>query len=397
MRQLFTQAVLLSLFVTATVAADVTVRLVDGSAKTGATPILADGKLTLSAADGKTVGSWVIESVARIELPAPSAAAPGDSMGWVDVVGGRLRGVAQSFDGDHFAVKTAYLGELKLPVACVRRVLFQKADPAGLPDRTSGKDIVVLSNGDRVSGTLNTLDAKSLAFNSDLGDLTLQRDRVAAVCIAPVGRRPVKATPALKLTFAGGGELELAGVTIAGGKATGTLFGGPKVTVALTAVAGIAVVGGRLEYLEEMKPTIYEQTSLDILKWDIRAGLNVLGQPIRLRRKTDADAEVFAHGLGTHGPCRIVYALAGRYERFIALVGIDESAGRWADVNIVVRLDGKQVFRADHLKWQQGARTVNVPVAGAKTLELVVEAGEHFDVQDRVNWADARVIRSKGK
>lgn len=385
------------MLVTATVAADVAVRLVDGSVKTGATPILADGKLTLNAADGKTVGSWAMENVARIELPAPSAAAPGDSMGWVDVVGGRLRAAAQSFDGDYFVVETAYLGKLKLPVASVRRVLFQKTDPAGLPERTSGKDIVVLANGDRVSGTLNALDAKSLAFNSDLGDLTLQRSRVAAVCIAPVGRRPAKTTPALKLTFAGGSELELSGVTLADGKATGTLFGGPKVAVALTAVAGITVVGGRLEYLEEMKPETYEQTSLDILKWNIRFGLNVLGQPMRLRRKADADAEVFTRGLGTHGPCRIVYRLGGRYERFITLVGIDESAGRWADVTVVVRLDGKQVFKAEHLKWQQAARTVNVSVAGAKTLELVVEAGEHFDVQDRVNWANARLIRSKSK
>ena len=34
---------------------------------------------------------------------------------------------------------------------------------------------------------------------------------------------------------------------------------------------------------------------------------------------------------------------------------------------------------------------------GVKRLELIVESGEHYDVQDRVNWVNARLLKSPGK
>jgi hypothetical protein len=36
---------------------------------------------------------------------------------------------------------------------------------------------------------------------------------------------------------------------------------------------------------------------------------------------------------------------------------------------------------------------VQLSVARAKLLELVVETGDNLDIQDRVDWAEARLIR----
>jgi len=176
----------------------------------------------------------------------------------------------------------------------------------------------------------------------------------------------------------------------------GLLCGVVKVEAALAGVVRLEVVGGRLTALETLRPAAYEQWSLDILKWEIVPGKNVLGGPLRLREKAGAEARMFDAGIGVHGPCRIVYRLDGRFDRFLALAGVDESAGTLADANVVVKVDGKEAFRADHLKWKAAAREVSVNVAGAKELELAVEAtGEHFDVQNRVDWAEARLLRSR--
>lgn len=374
--------------------AAVTVTLVDGSTRQGESFTLAEGRLALKSAD-REIGTWSVADVAHVDLGCPDAEADADESGWVYVVGGALRGDVQDFDGKVFTVVSGDVGTVVLPVACVETVVLGKSVPPQVGGVQVARDVVLLSNKDRVSGTLNGMDARGVRFNSDLGDLTLERGRVAAVCVAaPPGGRPPEVVPALKISTAGGASVQLADAeTTADAKMSGSLFGGPRVTIPLDRVTAIEVVGGRLAYLDTLEPTEYEQNSLDILKWEIKRGQNVLGQPMLLRDEKGKTARAFTRGLGVHGPCRITYDLAGRYERFIALAGIDESGGQWADANVIVKVDGREVFRADHVGWQQAARRINVDVAGAKRLTLIVESGEHFDVQDRVNWAEARLIR----
>ena len=379
--------------------AAVTVRLVDGQEKTADQVAMASQQFTLTAADGSVVGRWVVDDVARIDFDvADPAGEPPEAIGRVHVVGGVVRGTVQTFDGTAFTVATPAFGSVVLPIPCVRGVEFSQTAAAQVAaGGEPAADVVILTNMDCVSGTLNGIDAETVSFHSDLGDLKLERARVGGIRVAaPGGKRPPKAGPALRLTLVEGTAVELGDVAIAEGKLTGTFLGGPQVVTPVEKVRSIEVIGGRLVYLDTLEPASYEQQSLDILKWDIQRGKNVLGQPIRLRPAKDHEPRVFERGLGTHGPCRIVYQLGGKYERFIALVGIDESAGRWADANIVVKVDGKERYRADHVTWRQPARPVNLPVAKATRLELIVEAGEHFDVQDRIDWAEARLVRARG-
>jgi hypothetical protein len=374
--------------------AALTVHLVDGQTKAGQTLSLASGRLALEAAGGQPAGQWPLADVALVDFHRPPAAAADDAA-WVRVTGGVLRGSAEAFDGQAFKVVGGDFGNLSLPAACVEAVVWIPAAAQRLEEAETPTDVVILKNLDRVSGTLNTLDAEKVKFHSDLGLLELERGRVAAIKIAaPKAGRPKGGLPALKVELLSGTAVELSDAQISGGALKGTLPGGPAVAVALDKVARLEVVGGRLVPLDGLEPAAYEQNSLDILKWQIKRGLNVLGQPMRLRADDGKTVQTFTRGLGVHGPCRIEYRLDGQYERFLAAVGLDESAGQWADVNLVVKVDGREVFRADHVKWPEAARQVNVGLAGAKQLELIVEAGENFDVQDRVNWAEARLIRA---
>ena len=87
--------------------------------------------------------------------------------------------------------------------------------------------------------------------------------------------------------------------------------------------------------------------------------------------------------------------LAWGYQRFEALVGLDDQTGQGGSVRIKVLVDGKP----QELGWDKELTSrdqplpIRVGVAGAKELTLVVEFGERGSVNDHVNWADARLVK----
>ncbi len=377
--------------------AAVEVSLVDGTARSGSGLSLEDGLLKLA---GGEAGQWPLEDVVRVEFRRDAKSrtdgdAPGEAPpGWIRVSGGTIRGTVRSFDGRTFTVADSPFGPLELTLRCVRAIGLGRISEMPGTESREGQDVLLLANGDRLRGTVNRIGPEKVVFESDLGALELDRPRVASITLAaPAGDRPQTQSAAVRIALSGGTSVELMSPVTEGTNLHGELVGGPRVSVAMARVAHLAVVAGRLVPLEALEPVAFEQQSLEVLDWPLRRGRSATGGPMELRVRGRNEPARFHEGLGLHGPCRVEYRLDGSFEQFAALVGVDESAGRWADANVVVRVDGKEVFRADHIRWREPAREVSASLAGAKRLELVVELGEHFDVQDRINWARARLIR----
>ncbi len=105
----------------------------------------------------------------------------------------------------------------------------------------------------------------------------------------------------------------------------------------------------------------------------------------------------FAHGVGTHAPSVVWIDLAGGSDRFLATLGVDDSAHDLGD-GVVFKIigDGKMLFQSGTLKRDQTPKTVDIDVRGVKSLGLVVNyvgngACPHGD------WADARFLVSGAK
>ena len=105
----------------------------------------------------------------------------------------------------------------------------------------------------------------------------------------------------------------------------------------------------------------------------------------------------FAHGVGTHAPSVVWIDLAGGSDRFLATLGVDDSAHDLGD-GVVFKIigDGKMLFQSGTLKRDQTPKTVDLDVRGVKALGLVVNyvgngACPHGD------WADARFLVSGAK
>src|SRR5262249_30702983 len=167
-----------------------------------------------------------------------------------------------------------------------------------------------------------------------------------------------------------------------------TLFGAP-VQVKMSEIVVLTVLQGRAVYLSDLKPSKIEQLPyLDVAAPPVGDG-SVKGRDLRLAGNT------FDKGLGVHSACRMTYDLAEGYKRFEALVGLDDATGRGGSVRIQVLVDGKsQKTGSDgESTHRKGPIALRVDLAGAKQLTLVVDFGERGDVQDDVDWVDAKLVK----
>jgi hypothetical protein len=93
--------------------------------------------------------------------------------------------------------------------------------------------------------------------------------------------------------------------------------------------------------------------------------------------------KIYATGLFAHAPSRYVFDLGGKWKRLRGEAGLHTAFQGYAyGVIFVIKADGRELFRSAVIHGSQHPH-YDVNVAGARTLELVVEkAGEH----DGGNW-----------
>ncbi len=97
-------------------------------------------------------------------------------------------------------------------------------------------------------------------------------------------------------------------------------------------------------------------------------------------------------GLGAHANSEIVYDLAGKYSQFQTEVGIDDEVGSAGSVVFQVVVDGVVKFQSGVLNGSSATVPVDVSVAGAQALKLVVTDGGDGTADDHADWANARLV-----
>ncbi len=170
---------------------------------------------------------------------------------------------------------------------------------------------------------------------------------------------------------------------------TGTTVFGARLGVPLAEVAGLDLYQGRSVYLSDLKPSRYEHRSYLDDKWPFAADGNVAEHDLLLGGST------YDKGIGLHSHSRLSYRLTGGYRRFEALVGLDDKDGRRGSVRIRVLADGRPLDLGSdrEVTAESGPLPVGVSIEGVRELTLEVEFGRGGDVQDVVDWIDARLIK----
>ena len=253
----------------------------------------------------------------------------------------------------------------------------------------------VLKNGDVVRGAVDKLtgdDSGVIRFKpvGEKSPASYPRSAVSAIAFDPSLARVKKAKGAFaRVTTADGSRVSVSAVSADGKTLEATTLVGGKLTVPLADVIAVDVLGGKATYLSDLKPKAVKEEAFGAVAWPWAADKSVKGNPLRL--KTDRGEEVFAKGLGLHSKTTLTYDLGGKYKRFEAAVGLDAATGRRGAVDVTILVDGKP-HKLDGLTFAAGVKAVSIDVTKAKELTLLVDFGPGGDVQDDVNFADARLV-----
>jgi hypothetical protein len=370
------------------------VRSIDPRAVVGVLERLtsADG-LTIQTAEGGRIQIATRDLVSVAALQSP-AAEPKCEIELMMSGGDRLCGRVTGTENEVLTVESEGLGALSIPLDAVVEIRTHRARQPAFTESSqwlsrkagSHEDRVLMTNGDVVRGLVTALDVDRLSIETDAGATELPMRLIVAVRFAAAPPPPLP-SPHFVIVFDNGDRLAVSDVTASPKTANGITRFGAGIRFAFHRVARMDVVGGRWEWLADVEPAAYEHTPMISLEWPYKKNRNVRDGPMRVAGTS------FAHGLGVHSRSRLRYNLNGRYQTLVTSYGIDDDSGPLADVSVRIAVDGRVVFEDSGVRRGQLAGPIRVDVAGADSLELVVDFGENGDVQDRFNWVEPALIR----
>ncbi len=334
----------------------------------------------------------------RMNLPSTDA----ERHTVVLVNGDRLTGRPQSFANERIGFRMAGVGELVLPLD---RVAFWMT-PAAVSSNLSvsdarlllgsplgrGDDALLLANRDLATGVLTAIDWDGFALETDDGERRFAHDRVLAAGVVndpPTPSAGLVAALALhdgSVLHVGDWRLDLDAdqPTL-----SVRLVSGENLRLNVAGIEELEIAGGRWWWLDEQTPYDVEHVPPGQLDWPHRTREDVLGDSLQTAGR------MFDRGLGVHSRSVLTYRINGEYDAFTTYLGMDDSGGPLSNVDIAIVVDGQRVFEQANISCGKLYGPVTVPLTGASQLSLVVGFGKHGGVQDRFNWLDAALIRSR--
>jgi hypothetical protein len=167
-----------------------------------------------------------------------------------------------------------------------------------------------------------------------------------------------------------------------------------KYLIALAQGTGVVRRKSGVVYLSDLTP---QQAQQDYGK--LMLDRDFEGVRMALGQKPPA---FYEKGLGTRANSTIVYHLDRQYERFRSQVGVQAAGTHGGSIVFQVFVDGGKAYDSGMTHHFDEPKTIDISVAGARELKLVV-AGADYDIDhdltnwahhDWGDWADAHLVRS---
>ena len=138
--------------------------------------------------------------------------------------------------------------------------------------------------------------------------------------------------------------------------------------------------------------TDYDWKSANQSYGSAKKDISASGNTLRLTNE-DGLVATYEHGIGAHSTSTIVYDLSDKdYQFFSSYVGVDRQMyGSVGSVVFQVYVDGEKQFDSGLMNSRDPQQYVEVNLAGAKELKLVVTDGGNGDGSDHATWGDTKL------
>ncbi|GJM24685.1 MAG: hypothetical protein DHS20C16_11000 [Phycisphaerae bacterium] len=316
--------------------------------------------------------------------------------------GGQLSGAVLESMPDGVIIRTTFAERFEIPFADLRAITFEEQGwptevrsrfETALDSAQAGEDILLArsekaADGVRaIHGVLVELGPTAGEFRFNDRARRIRLEKIHALVFAASLDSISAAQSTLRLAsgdaFAGSlGSIE-------DGQLTFSTSFKQTVTCAIDDVESLTLNGDRIIYLDTLEPHSHSSSGVVHDGWTFRKNRNVFNKTMRM------DGVAFEHGIGVHAHSEIQYRLAGAYETFAATIGLDDAVRPSGSVSFKIMVDGKIAYDGKPMTGSERAVPVNVSVAGAEWLTLIVESADRADVGDWANWASARLVKPK--
>jgi len=347
---------------------------------------------------------WELQDLAAITVIAPPAAAsvlPAVSIEMVD--GSNL--AADVFNAENGRAKVKLVGGevLELSGDDIRWVRFAPLSEAmasqwsKIIGRATAGDILVVKRDDAVDyhqGVLRGVTDQTVEFELEGEKLPVRRSKVFGLVVHHASGRELPEAMGV-LDDRSGSTWTLRSVALAGDQIEWTTPLGVRQKRPLAAVARLDFSRGKVAYLSDLKPDAVhwvpyfgmgKELSTRMAWYAPRQDQNLQSGPLQI------DGSRYAKGLAMHSRTELVYRLADRYRRFVALVGIDDTARPRGSVRLVIRGDDRILFEAV-VAGTDPPKPVELDMTGVRRLSILADFGDDLDVGDHLDLCEARLLK----
>lgn len=395
--------VLTYLFV-ATLAAAPTVNVVTlAGKKTPGTLQSIDGKSLKLKVTGETT-SFPVNELMHVAFPKTTKPKPAKTGIRVILADGTNLVCTQvTSNGKQATLETAAFGKLEIPAGSIASIRFSIADAGPkkegqwktLLKKQSAKDLLILDKKltlDFLPAVVDGITEKDVKFA--FGGMLVPRPRTKFFgLVFPRATASTSAKPVCGVELANGDMVQVSKISYTDKGIQATLLSGSDVTMTADKVAKLDFSLGKIKYLSDMEPTDAEVKPFFpdpfVAKlFQYRRNLTNTGKKLQLGKTT------YDRGLWIHSRTELKYRIAGEYEYFKAIAGIDQAVAEngKGHVQLIISGDGKKLLETT-VRAGDAPLAINLKVSGVTNLTILVDYGENQDTSDHLDLCEARLIK----
>ncbi len=259
------------------------------------------------------------------------------------------------------------------------------------PDQEEGNtDAAILTNGDRVFGSIVGLTGDKLTIDVAGTEVETTLQEVAALRMAAV--EPNEGDAACLVGLTDGSLLHADRVRVS--EATYELeVAGTTITGESSKLAFLQPLGGGVRYLSDLEPADYRHTPYLDLEWPYAEDRRIRGGQLVGGGKRSAK------GLAMHSASRLIYRLDGTPQRFQAELAVADppsDSSALGSVAFRVYLVKGGAFQAAYespiVRVGDPAVAIDIEATDAVALALVIDYADNGDAGDEALWLNARLV-----
>ncbi|HZZ27723.1 MAG TPA: NPCBM/NEW2 domain-containing protein [Pirellulales bacterium] len=388
----------------------VQVSTVDGTVTQGSLEDLSSKEITLKTADSKATfsASQMLDLSPQQKLLARSS--DEQPSAWIELIdGSKLTAVDFATEGD--SVTLGYNSTGKIPASSIRSVRFFRPDDPASPawPKDAGAnatgDLLVVRKRDQIDfmeGSIVSIKDNYAVFKADGVEYPVNRSKIDGIIYYHKVTDKLS-EPLCVVETTTGWRLRAKDVSYVSPNSTypygrlevTTLCGDDFYFLPWEQVARLDFSAGKITYLSDLEPESTQWTPyLDFGSaapamaqyYAPRRDEGREHQPLRLEGKT------CSKGLALYSRTALEYRVPAGMKQFKATAGIDDSVREAGNVRLQISADGNQLFD-QVLTGKDAPVDLELNVAGAKRLSILVDYGDHFDAGDFLDLVDARMLK----